>query len=1173
MQGFLEKFLPRPCYGGSDGGGSGGGGSSSGGGATTNGNFGGGLGSGPANDRGIDQARVGNFTGGFGQTSATGGAERTNFGGGQIGGYTSGGYAYGNAVPGNVNYGAFQAGVAAFNSGLTPASGYQAKPSVAAPSVPTAAPTVTAPPVALPTISAPTTVTALPSGLATTAASDALAFGDMSTLGLTDFGSFGTAPTSSIGMTDFGSFAPAPAAPAPSSTASQMGLDNAIAAAVRGQTVSADPLGGYSPSIGMSSRPNSTTIGQDPLGAMTAGDFNVGNAGVSAGRASQAAIGSLVGGGNDGFGRSPAADFGPRSDAAAVRGAFAPSGVGAVSDFSETNPPAQPSYGVKQDFGGPLSSPGLNPTISGLLDIGRITGQAIASDFGFGQNPVQASKAIQDRLGVPEPESYTTVNTDDFSEPVDLGTIDVAANENNPYGTPSERQQSAAVDAYGSVDQAQMAQREMAAEMGRQALAQNAQRQAQQAESVAMEASRQMDDAGLPAPSRPYTGNAGLGADYSLANTDPVASGYTRGLLGAASPEEIADTFRQIDRPMPSGLPQPASRTSTVSIPVAQPPAPPAQPTISAPPIPLPKPPLVVYPPEPLLGPSRSTPSGVPAQAVRPKPDVPVAEPVSATADKPMTGETIVEKAQEAVEKVTDAITDPIKGLLQGEGADGEADAESAADKPSFIETEDKGWFRDRGDIETVDALVFHHTGPGSRKAHMKGMKARGVAVQFMIDRDGTVHQLTKNPNSKASHTSDSIKNKRWTGAGNPRVSSSTAIGVEVIAKNNADVTKAQIEAGAKLASWLAKQPFASPDMMVTYHGAYQGDQGAAEARKAGRWSSKQMRQADEGKAAADYYNGLSKDEREALWDAYMEGQIGGDTEGLEGPALNEAEANAALASQQGVPGAGSWAGPFKDGPTDTYDQPRSFKIDEARVLQIGRQKAEEMLGKFAAGFISDDRIRTEALKGLKNLGMQYDEKTKTLTVKDHPTLSRLSTAAMNQGIDVAQFASLKKNTNRLEASKPAPAPQVAQAAPTPAEPVVGPLAEIMDGLMPEGMPSFQGVNRTAKADSLKAEKTRSIPPQQQAEQTAAVAEEAAKQNGGLVDPDQPPEAIVAVDPDTKTIVLNTGEVYRDRGKGKMDKVRPCKDEECKREKKRWAAAREAAGKQGLLGGEPAALI
>jgi len=122
-------------------------------------------------------------------------------------------------------------------------------------------------------------------------------------------------------------------------------------------------------------------------------------------------------------------------------------------------------------------------------------------------------------------------------------------------------------------------------------------------------------------------------------------------------------------------------------------------------------------------------------------------------------------------------------------------------------------------------------------------------------------------------------------------------------------------------------------------------------------------------------------------------------------------------------------------------------------------------------------------------------------------------------------------------------------------------------------MPSFQGVNRTAKADSLKAEKTRSIPPQQQAEQTAAVAEEAAKQNGGLVDPDQPPEAIVAVDPDTKTIVLNTGEVYRDRGKGKMDKVQPCKDDECKREKKRWAAAREAAGKQGLLGGEPAALI
>lgn len=1156
MQGFLEKFLPRPCYGGSDGGGSGGGGSSSGGGASTNGNFGGGLG--PESDQGIDQARVGNFTGGFGQTSATGGAQNTNFGGGQVGGYTSGGYAYGNAVPGNVNYGAFQAGVAAFNSGLTPASGYQAKPSVAAPSVPTVAPTVTAPPVALPTISAPTTVTAMPNGLATTAASDALAFGDMSTLGLTDFGSLASAPTSAIGMTDFGSFAPAPSAP--SSTSSQMGLDSAIAAAVRGQSVNADPLGGYAPSMGMG--PSSATgIGQGSLGTPSAMDAMGGWSGLDADTMAGIGLGGVVAG-------QSVSGFGPRSDAAAVRDAFAPSNVGAVSDFSETNPPAQPSYGVKQDFGGPLSGPGLNPTISGLLDIGRITGQAIASDFGFGQNPVQASKAIQDRLGVPEPESYTTVNTDDFSEPVDLGTIDVAANENNPYGTPSERQQSAAVDAYGSVDQAQMAQREMAAEMGRQALAQNAQRQAQQAESVAMEASRQMDDAGLPAPSRPYTGNAGLGADYSFANTDPVAAGYTRGLLGAASPEEIADTFRQIGRTMPSGLPQPASRTSTVSIPVSQPPAPPAQPSISAPPIPMPKPPLVVYPPESLLGPSRSTPSGVPAQAVRPKPDVPVAEPVSAPADKPMTGETIVEKAQEAVEKVTDAITDPIKGLLQGEGADGEADAESAADQPSFIDTEDKGWFRDRGDIETVDALVFHHTGPGSRKAHMNGMKARGVAVQFMIDRDGTVHQLTKNPNSKASHTSDSIKNKRWTGAGNPRVSSSTSIGVEVIAKNNADVTKAQIEAGAKLASWLARQPFASPDMMVTYHGAYQGDQGAAEARKAGRWSSKQMRQADEGKAAADYYNGLSKDEREALWDAYMEGQIGGDTEGLEGAALSEAEADAALAAQQGVPGAASWAGPFKDGPTDTYDQPRSFKIDEARVLQIGRQKAEEMLGKFASSFISDERIRTEALKGLRNLGLQYDEKTKTLTVKDHPTLSRLSTAAMNQGIDVAQFASLKKNTNRLEASKPAPAPQVAQA-----EPVVGPLAEIMDGLMPEGMPSFQGVNRTAKADSLKAEKTRSIPPQQQAEQTAAVAEEAAKQNGGLVDPDQPPEAIVAVDPDTKTIVLNTGEVYRDRGKGKMDKVQPCKDDECKREKKRWAAAREAAGKQGLLGGEPAALI
>lgn len=99
------------------------------------------------------------------------------------------------------------------------------------------------------------------------------------------------------------------------------------------------------------------------------------------------------------------------------------------------------------------------------------------------------------------------------------------------------------------------------------------------------------------------------------------------------------------------------------------------------------------------------------------------------------------------------------------------------------------------GKLSQPNALVIHHTaGRGGVDGVVQTFKERGYPAHFVIDRDGTIHRILAD-DQKGQHTRPAQD-----GSG---ITNSNSWGVEIIAKDDADLTPAQVQASIQLSYYL----------------------------------------------------------------------------------------------------------------------------------------------------------------------------------------------------------------------------------------------------------------------------------------------------------------------------------------------------------------------------------
>lgn len=94
------------------------------------------------------------------------------------------------------------------------------------------------------------------------------------------------------------------------------------------------------------------------------------------------------------------------------------------------------------------------------------------------------------------------------------------------------------------------------------------------------------------------------------------------------------------------------------------------------------------------------------------------------------------------------------------------------------------------GQLQDVKGFVIHHTaGRGDVAGVINTFKQRGYPAQYVIDRDGKIYQTLP----------DGARGQQIRTSPDGQFSNANTIGVEVIAKNDSDVTPAQVEAAKRL--------------------------------------------------------------------------------------------------------------------------------------------------------------------------------------------------------------------------------------------------------------------------------------------------------------------------------------------------------------------------------------
>jgi GH24 family phage-related lysozyme (muramidase) len=121
------------------------------------------------------------------------------------------------------------------------------------------------------------------------------------------------------------------------------------------------------------------------------------------------------------------------------------------------------------------------------------------------------------------------------------------------------------------------------------------------------------------------------------------------------------------------------------------------------------------------------------------------------------------------------------------------------------------GNFSDSG----PQGIVFHHTGGrGTPDGVINTLAGRGLASNYVMDRDGTVVQILPN-GQRGAHirSTDEFKDAAAQG-----LSNKNTLGIEMIAKDNNDLTDAQKASAVKFANAM-RQQYNNPNMPVYGHG------------------------------------------------------------------------------------------------------------------------------------------------------------------------------------------------------------------------------------------------------------------------------------------------------------------------------------------------------------------
>lgn len=105
-----------------------------------------------------------------------------------------------------------------------------------------------------------------------------------------------------------------------------------------------------------------------------------------------------------------------------------------------------------------------------------------------------------------------------------------------------------------------------------------------------------------------------------------------------------------------------------------------------------------------------------------------------------------------------------------------------------------------KGNLKERKGFIIHHTGGrGDVGGVINTLNQRGLSVQYVIDREGQIHQLLPS-GARASH----MRSGQGVGEG---LSNSNTEGVEIIAKDDSDILPVQVEAAKQLVAQLGYSP------------------------------------------------------------------------------------------------------------------------------------------------------------------------------------------------------------------------------------------------------------------------------------------------------------------------------------------------------------------------------
>ena len=135
-----------------------------------------------------------------------------------------------------------------------------------------------------------------------------------------------------------------------------------------------------------------------------------------------------------------------------------------------------------------------------------------------------------------------------------------------------------------------------------------------------------------------------------------------------------------------------------------------------------------------------------------------------------------------------------------------------SANTPAGVNDISKQATYSNGQLDGVKGFVVHHTGGrGTPESVVGTLNQRGLGVQYVMDRDGKVYQ-TLPPGARGAHIRPAQN-----GSG---LSNANSLGMEVIAKDDKDITPTQVEAAKRFIGQMQKQ---YPGMQVYGHGEING--------------------------------------------------------------------------------------------------------------------------------------------------------------------------------------------------------------------------------------------------------------------------------------------------------------------------------------------------------------